>query len=154
MKFNDEAEVLKALGLDSWSGVASGIVPKVMGMVPAMDRELALSILPKISAEVIGGAFSTLQDAVSEHEKSQDRLHEVHMQTHDFLMHAVGHADSAEERAEVRKDYREARQEAYAKDTENKNFVRGLVVATFGFSILIVVKALVAARGDNGVVAA
>lgn len=154
MKFNHEAEVLKALGIDNWGGLASGVVPELLQLIPAMDRDLALSILPKLTADVVGGAFSTLQAALLEHGKSQDRLHEIDVKTHDLFLCAMQRADSAEERAQVRNDYREARHEAYAKNTENKNFVKGLVVATLGFSSFIILKALMAARGDSGVVAA
>jgi hypothetical protein len=154
MKVNDEAAALAVLGVSQWSDLTLEHVPQLAQLIPAMDRELALSILPKLSTDALAGAFSTLQAVLSENGKSQDRLHEYDMKTHEFLACAMGQADSPEERAEVRADYRMARQEKYAKDTENKTFWAGLAKTALGFSFAIVVTSLFAARANGRIEAA
>lgn len=146
MKFENEAEVLKALGIRTLGALTPDLFPQLAKLIPAMDHDLAASILPKLSADATQELSSFIKAALESNDRNQDRLHEADLATLEPLARAYSQAETPEEREEHWKRIREVREEKYAKDTENKEFWINIAKVAIGVSAAILIATLYAAR--------
>lgn len=122
MNINSETEVLKVLGINSWSEMTSAQLPQLMRLTPKIDKDVAMSILPQLTGSIPAEGFAALKEVVMANDRGQDRQHEVDLKSLEIYSVALSQAESEEERAEIRNDIREVRQDKLRKDTENKEF--------------------------------
>lgn len=81
-----------------------------------------MSILPQLTGSIPAEGFAALKEVVMANDRGQDRQHEVDLKSLEIYSVALSQAESEEERAEIRNDIREVRQDKLRKDTENKEF--------------------------------
>lgn len=122
MNFTNEAEVLQVLNIPTWGALTPELVLSLANLVPAMDKNLAVSILPKLSSDALQEYFSIFKAALGSNDRNQDRLHEADQATLDALTSAYSRAETPEERREHWARIEEVREQKQVKDTENKEF--------------------------------
>ena len=151
MNFKNEAEVLEALNIPAWHALTRDLLPRLASMLPAMDKDLAAMILPKLSADAVQELSAVVKAALDSNDRNQDRLHEADMAMLAPLASAYSQADTPEERDEQWQRIREVREAKSAKDTENKEFWFNVVKVVAGVGVAVLFAALYAARdvGDQ-----
>jgi hypothetical protein len=146
MKFNNEAEVLKALNIPNWDALTQDLLPQLAKMVPAMDKDLAAQILPRLSADSVQRTAELMKTALEFNDRNQDRLHEFDVATLNPLAAGYSQAATPEERDEHWHRIQEVRREKNAKDTENKEFWLNVVKVTMTVTAITLIATFVAAR--------
>lgn len=146
MNFRNEAEVLAALNIPSWQALARDLFPRLASMIPAMDKDLAAIILPKLSADAVQELSAVIKAALNSNDRNQDRLHQADMAILAPLASAYSQADTPEERDEHWQRIREVHEAKSAKDTENKEFWFNVVKVAAGVGVAVLFAALYAAR--------
>ncbi|GIF13919.1 hypothetical protein [Actinoplanes teichomyceticus] len=133
MGYKNEAEVKKALGIDTWRSLSKDKVFQFAAMMPDMDREVALKIIEQLP-EYTKFLTASLEILEREHEStltsnshSQDHVHRAYREIREVLKGKLGQEDIGweETRYLIEQMMETARQES-AKDTENKQFLDGI----------------------------
>jgi len=144
---NSDEQLLNALQIKSWAELTMGLVPQFVGMLGGMDPALAASILPKLTGEVFVACSAATEALFQSVRQGQDHRHETDLKDQDLLARAYDQADSPEERAEIRNDYREARRERYAQEAETNRFLSNVATKAFGTVVLALVIVIAAGTG-------
>lgn len=143
MSYNSEVEVKEVLGIESWRNLSKDTFLRFLATMPEIDREVALKLIGQIP-EITTFARVALDDAAKAHDaaltsnaRSQEMVHQVHLERLAILKAELAKDLSPEERMRVLDDIREVNSSALLKDTENKKFLAeqldkrlGVIVAT------------------------
>ena len=149
MKYGNEFEIKKALGIDSFRNLSRENVMRFAAMMPDMDKEVALKIVeqfPEFKAFALD-AVNVMQKAhestLAENRASQAQVHEAWQEVREILK---GQLDGAELPWEEKKYILDlvmdtALQEA-SRDSENKQFLKDVAKYTLtavGAAVLMAV---------------
>lgn len=144
MDDKSEEPLLNALQINSWAELTMGMVPRLVGMLGGMDPALAVSLLPKLTGEVLVACSAAVDASFQASVRGQDNRHESDLKDQDFLTHAYDLAESPEERAEIRSDHREARRARYAQESETNRFWSSLATKLLGTAVAVLLVTVVA----------
>ncbi|MEU8236419.1 hypothetical protein AB0C12_43080 [Actinoplanes sp. NPDC048967] len=133
MVYTNEADVKKALGIDTWRNLSKDKVFQFAAMMPDMDKEVALKVIEQLP-EYTKFLTASLEILQREHEStlnanshSQDQVHQAFRDIREVLKAKLLHDDLDWEQTQylIAQMMETARQES-AKDSENKHFLDGV----------------------------
>lgn len=162
MLYHNEAQVLKALEIESWRNLSKEKFIRFLAMMPEVDKEVALKLISQLP-EFTKFARAALEEAKEAHtttlaanDRSMEMAHQVGMERIAIMRAELDKELSTEERLRVLDGIRDAHERALAKDSENKRFLgeqfTKIVVATLTAVALglVFVGAKVAFQGGGG----
>lgn len=133
MKFNNEADKMKKINIDSWKKLSKDKIIEFSAMMPEMDKEVILDRIKQFP-EFAKFAFEALNTMQKEHEttatankQSQDNVHKAYQDVREILKKELNNENlSQEEREKLYKFLMESADKESEKDSENKRFLDGL----------------------------
>lgn len=134
MKFDSEAEVKKALDIESWRNLSKDRMIRFAAMMPDIDREVALKIVEQFPAfkefamETVGVMESAQASALQNNKESQAQVHQAFQEIREILKGELAQDDLPwEQRKQLLELVLETGNKEFAKDTENKDFLKQIV---------------------------
>ena len=157
MKFGDELQVKKALGIDSFRNLSRKNVMRFAAMMPDMDKEVALKIVEQFpvfkdfALDAVDAMQKAQEHTLDENRASQAQVHDAWQEVREILK---GQLDGGELPWEQKKYILDliidtANQEAL-KDSENKQFLKEVAKYTLGAISAAVLLAVVFVGGKFG----
>ncbi|MCX5097650.1 hypothetical protein [Streptomyces sp. NBC_00365] len=132
MKYKNEAQIMKALGIESWRNLSKDKMVRFAAMMPNMDTEVALKIVEQFPAfkDFAKDAVSAIERAhestLSANNQSQEHVHRAWQEVRDILKGELGKDDlSREEKKFLIEQIQETARMQSQKDSENKQFLDG-----------------------------
>ncbi|GAA2238934.1 hypothetical protein GCM10010232_27220 [Streptomyces amakusaensis] len=165
MKYRDEAEIKKELGIESWRHLSKDKMIKFATMMPDMDTEVALKIVEQFPAfkDFAKDAVSAIERAhestLSANNQSQEHVHRACQDVRDILRGELGKDNlSWDEKKFLIEQIQETARMQFQKDSESKHFLDGalkrvLVGATAALALGVAFvggRAIVETMGDSG----
>ncbi|TFD15781.1 hypothetical protein [Cryobacterium sp. TMT2-23] len=155
MKYKTEAQIMKALEIDSWRNLSRDKVVKFAAMMPQMDKEVQLRIIEKLPeftsfaremADIMERGNESTRDF---NQRSQDNVYEAWRDVRAILARQLDKEDvSPEERVRIFELLMETANKASQKDSENKKFLAALA-KTAALTITVSVLAAVVFVGGQ-----
>lgn len=134
MKFDSEAEVKKALDIESWRNLSKDRMIRFAAMMPDIDREVALKIVEQFPAfkefamETVGVMERAQASALQNNKESQAQVHQAFQEIREILKGELAQDDLPwEQRKQLLELVLETGNKEFAKDTENKDFLKQIV---------------------------
>ncbi|MFH9967666.1 hypothetical protein ACH4PR_40945 [Streptomyces mirabilis] len=132
MKYKNEAQIKKALGIESWRNLSKDKMIRFAAMMPNMDTEVALKIVEQFPAfkDFAKDAVSAIERAhestLSANNQSQEHVHRACQEVRDILKGEL-HKDnlSWEEKKFLIELIQETARMQFQKDSENKQLLDG-----------------------------
>lgn len=145
MKFENEDQVLKELDMESWRNLSKDKMIKFAAMMPNMDKEIALKIIQqlpeftKFALEALNAMEKEHANTLSNNKDSQENVHKAYHDIRDILKGELNHENiSTEEKKYILELIMETGKIEAEKDSENKQFLRGLFQsATVGVGAIL-----------------
>ena len=133
-KYKTEDEVKKILGIDSFRNLSNEKVVEFISLLPNIDKDIALSAInqfPKYT-EFAGTIVSKMKDmcetALKENSSSQKGAIEGYLIILNSYSEQIKNDNLTEsERKTLNKEMIKIADKLSAKDTENKNFIMGII---------------------------
>ena len=159
MQYNNEADILKALGMESWRNLSKDKLVQFLAMMPEMDKEVALKAISqfpeftKFARSALEDTTKALEAALDSNERSQAQVHEIHLERLAILKAELDKDLTPDERMRVLDDIREVGEKSAAKDAENKEFlaeqftVKAITTVATVLALLVFVGARVLIQG-------
>ncbi|MEY4349710.1 MAG: hypothetical protein RL719_1007 [Actinomycetota bacterium] len=147
----NEADVQKALGVNSLDELGSGDVKNLLALIPEMDPELAQGILTSPGFQVLVGNMLTsvsedYKGALASNDSGHALFHERWMQEFKLYSDQLENADlSPKERASIFDGLARLSQQSFSADSENKKFLNGLFDKATAGKVLVVASVVVVA---------
>lgn len=133
MRYQDEDQIKRALGIESWRNLSKDKMIRFAAMMPDMDTELALKIVEQFPhfKEFAMGAVDAMekshQSTLKANKQSQKRVHQAFQQIREALVVELEREGlSWEEKKYLIEKIMETGNLQFQKDTENKEFLDGL----------------------------
>lgn len=146
MKYQNELQVKKALGIDSFRNLSKSNVMKFAAMMPDMDREVRFRIIeqfPEFTRFALD-ALETLsqanKDVIQANQASKSQVHEAWSQVREILSGQLKDEDlSWEQRKYIIDLIVDTARDQSLKDSENKQFLKEItrLVAAGSFAALV-----------------
>lgn len=163
MQYNNEADLLEELGLESWRNLSKDKFVQFLAMMPEMDKEVALKVISqfpefaKFARVALEDATKAFESALSSNERSQASVHEIHLERLAILKAELDKDLTPDERMRVLDDIREVSEKSADKDTENKEFLaeqlnkKGIttVVTVLALLVFVGARVLLQTGGDR-----
>lgn len=134
MKYNSEAEIKKALDIETWRNLSRDKMIRFAAMMPDMDREVALKIVEQFPAfkdfamETVSVMERAQESALENNKESQAQVHQAFQEIREILKGELAQEDlSWEQRKHILELILETGNKEFAKDTENKDFLKQIV---------------------------
>jgi len=150
MKYKNEAQVLKKLGLESWRNLSKEHVVRFAAMMPEMDREVALRIVEQFPQfkEFALGALDILErgleSALEKNQASQEHVHSAFRAVREILQGELGREDvGPADRMVILEMIMETARLESDKDSENKRFLESLTKVAAASVVAVVTLGLV-----------
>ncbi|CDR12707.1 hypothetical protein [Streptomyces iranensis] len=132
MKYKNEAQIMKALGIESWRNLSKDKMVRFAAMMPNMDTEVALKIVEQFPAfknfakDAVSAIERAHQSTFSANNQSQERVHRAWQEVRDILKGELGKDDlGREEKKFLIEQIQETARMQSQKDSENKQFLDG-----------------------------
>ncbi|MEW2304449.1 hypothetical protein AB0958_31585 [Streptomyces sp. NPDC006655] len=132
MKYKDEDEIKRALGIDSWRHLSKDKMVRFVAMMPDMGTEVALKIVEQFPAfkefaqNVVDAIKKSHESTLSANKESQEHVHRAYQDLRETLKRELDKDDLTwEQKRELIEKMQEAVREESQKDSENKNFLDG-----------------------------
>ncbi|MFD9541405.1 hypothetical protein [Streptomyces sp. NPDC060022] len=132
MKYKNEAEIKKVLGIESWRNLSKDKMIRFAAMMPNMDTEVALKIVEQFPAfkDFAKDAVSAIERAhestLSANSPSQEHVHRACQDIRDILKGELNKDGlSWEEKKFLIEQIQETARLQFQKDSENKQFLDG-----------------------------
>lgn len=132
MKYKDEDEIKRALGIESWRNLSKDKMIRFVAMMPDMGTEVALKIVEQFPAfkdfalDVVEAMKKSHESTVSANAQSQEHVHRAFQDFRDTLKNELDKGDLTwEQRWKIIEKMQEAVREEAQKDSENKRFLDG-----------------------------
>ena len=130
MTYKTEAEIMKALDIDTWRNLSKGKILEFAAMMPEMDKEIALKVIEQFP-EFRLFAMDALNILEKEHNstlaansESQAKVHHAYGEVRAILASELQREDlSSEDRRIIIEKIMETANREFAKDSENKRFM-------------------------------
>lgn len=134
MKYKNEAEIKEALEIDSWRNLSKDKMIRFAAMMPDMDREVAIKIVEQFPAfkefamETVNVMERAQESALEDNKQSQAQVHKAFQEIREILKGELSHEDLPwEERKHILELILETGNKEFAKDSENKDFLKQIV---------------------------
>ncbi|MFD7311036.1 hypothetical protein [Promicromonospora sp. NPDC059942] len=134
MTLQTEDEIKQALGIETWRNLSRDKVLRFAAMMPQMDKEVALGIVAQLpvftrfSVEALDVLRKVHASTQVSNKQSQDRVHDAYADIRDTLKNELNKDDlSSEDRRSLTELLMETGNREFAKDSENKRFLDGLM---------------------------
>lgn len=132
MKYKKEADIKKALGIDSWRNLSKDKVIRFAAMMPNMDTEVALRIIEQFPAfkdfamDAVSAIERGHESTLSANSQSQEHVHRACQEVRDILKGELDRGDlSWEEKKFLIEQIQETARMQFQKDSESKQFLDG-----------------------------
>jgi hypothetical protein len=132
MKYKDEDEIKRALGIESWRNLSKDKMIRFVAMMPDMGTEVAMKIVEQFPAfkdfalDVVGAMKKSHESTISANTQSQEHVHQAFQEFRDTLRNELDKGDLTwEQRWKIIEKMQEAVREEAQKDSENKRFLDG-----------------------------
>ncbi|MEE1798132.1 hypothetical protein [Streptomyces sp. JV176] len=132
MKYKSEAQIMKALGIESWRNLSKDKMVRFAAMMPNMDTEVALKIVEQFPAfkdfakDAVSAVERAHESTLSANSQSQEHVHRAWQEVRDILKGELGKDDlSREEKRFLIEQIQETARMQSQKDSENKQFLDG-----------------------------
>ncbi|MFJ8955161.1 hypothetical protein ACIRO1_34195 [Streptomyces sp. NPDC102381] len=132
MKYKNEDQIMKALGIKSWRNLSKDKMVRFAAMMPNMDTEVALKIVEQFPAfkefakDAVSAVERAHQSTLSANNQSQEYVHWAWQEVRDILKDELGKDDlSREEKKFLIEQIQETARMQSQKDSENKRFLDG-----------------------------
>jgi hypothetical protein len=126
--YTSEVEVMNALGIESWRNLSKNSVFELLGLLPEIDREVALKIIDQIP-EFTKLALGALDDvakghnaALASNDRNMEMVNQFHLEILAILKAELDKDLTPEQWMRVVDELRDVRVDGLLKDTENKRF--------------------------------
>ena len=136
-----EAQVKEALQINSFREISKAKLMEFVSLIPSMDKEVALAIIDQFpsytaSAKVMVEQLNTMcTGLLAENKDSRNSYVAAYKSALDSLQELLKRDDlSAEDRKYITKQMLSIADKLADKDTENKQFLSGML--KYGFSLL------------------
>ncbi|MFE7672026.1 hypothetical protein ACFU5N_07370 [Streptomyces albidoflavus] len=133
MKYKNEAQIKKALGIESWRHLSKDKMIRFAAMMPDMDTEVALKIVEQFPAfkDFAKDAVSVIERAhestLSANSQSQEHVQRACQEVRDILRGELNKDNlSWEEKKFLIEQIQETARMQFQKDSENKQFLDGM----------------------------
>jgi len=130
MKYTNEDQIKRKLGIESWRNLSKSNVIKFAAMMPDMDREVALKIIQqfpaftKFALEIVDAIGKAHEKTLAANKQSTDHVYQALQDTREILR---GELDkdglSPEDREKIFDRLMELARMASQKNTEDKQFL-------------------------------
>ncbi|MGW0467651.1 hypothetical protein ACWDX6_20660 [Streptomyces sp. NPDC003027] len=132
MKYKSEAQIMKALGIESWRNLSKDKMVRFAAMMPNMDTEVALKIVEQFPAfkdfakDAVSAVERAHESTLSANSQSQEHVHRAWQEVRDILKGELGKDDLIrEEKRFLIEQIQETARMQSQKDSENKQFLDG-----------------------------
>jgi len=138
MAYSDEVEIKQALGIDSWRNLSKDKVIQFASMMPDMDTEVAIKIIEQFpvfkdfAVDVVDSMEKAQEATLSANTTSQERVHQAFQEIREILKGELNKDDlSFEEKKYLIEQIQETGRQEFQKDSENKQFLDGVLNKVF-----------------------
>lgn len=132
MRYKNEDQIKKALGIDSWRHLSKDKMVRFVAMMPDMSTEVALKIVEQFPAfkDFAKNAVDMMQKAhestLTANERSQEHVHRAFQEIREILRRELDKGDLTwEQRKYLIEQIQETGRQQSQKDSENKKFLDG-----------------------------
>ena len=132
MKYKDEDEIKRALGIDSWRHLSKDKMIRFVAMMPDMGTEVALKIVEQFpefkdfALNVVDAMKKSHESTLSANKQSQEHVHRAFRDLREAIRNELDKGDLTwEQKRELIEKMQEAVREESQKDSENKRFLDG-----------------------------
>lgn len=155
MRYKDEDEIKRALGIDSWRHLSKDKMIRFVAMMPDMGTEVALKIVEQFPAfkdfalNVVDAMQKSHESTLSANKQSQEHVHQAFRELREIIKNELDKGDLTwEQKRELIEKMQEAVREESQKDSENKRFLDGALkkVLVLGSAALALGVAFVGGR--------
>ncbi|MEW2632697.1 hypothetical protein AB0903_13820 [Streptomyces sp. NPDC048389] len=137
MRYKNEDQIKKALGIDSWRHLSKDKMVRFVAMMPDMSTEVALKIVEQFPAfkDFAKNAVDMMQKAhestLTANERSQEHVHQAFREIREILSGELDKGDLTwEQRMYLLERIQETGRQQSQKDSENKKFLDGTLGKT------------------------
>ncbi|MFI1068540.1 hypothetical protein [Streptomyces puniciscabiei] len=130
MRFNDEDQIKRALGIDTWRNLSKDKMIRFVAMMPDMDTEVALKIVEQFPSfkdfalNVMDVMKTSHESTISANAQSQEHVHRAYQYLRETIRNELDKGDLTwEQRRELIEKMQEVVREQSQKDSENKRFL-------------------------------
>ena len=155
MAYSDEVEIKQALGIDSWRNLSKDKVIQFASMMPDMDTEVAIKIIEQFpvfkdfAVDVVDSMEKAHEATLSANTTSQERVHQAFQEIREILKGELNKDDlSFEEKKYLIEQIQETGRQEFQKDSENKQFLDGVLNKVFAGAGGVLTDTLVDDGGD------
>ncbi|MER6332209.1 hypothetical protein ABT298_23330 [Streptomyces sp. NPDC001034] len=152
MGYKSEAEIKRALGIESWRNLSKDKMIRFAAMMPDMGTEVALKIIDQFpsfkefATEVVNALEKSFDSAVSANKQSQEHVHQALWHIREILQSQLDkECQSWEERKYILDLIMETGRLESLKDSENKKFLNmglrtlgAVAVGALGLSVAFI----------------
>lgn len=156
MANQNEADVKKTLGIDSWRNLNRDGVLRLAAMMPEMDTEVALKIAEQfpdfklLATETLKAVNEQLETTFRSNDKSQKRAQRAFSKAQDAYIKELERDNlTSEERRDLYERILQAAHQVDAKDERNKQFILK-ALSIVGATVGVVAVAAVTFVGGRG----
>ncbi|MGW4041896.1 hypothetical protein [Streptomyces sp. NPDC004721] len=155
MRYKDEDEIKRALGIDSWRNLSKDKMIRFVAMMPDMGTEVALKIVEQFPAfkdfalNVVDAMKKSHESTLSANKQSQEHVHQAFQDLRETIKNELDKGDLTwEQKRELIEKMQEAVREESQKDSENKRFLDGALkkVLVLGSAAVVLGVAFVGGR--------
>ncbi|MGY3200471.1 hypothetical protein [Streptomyces sp. TE5632] len=134
MGCKNEAEIMQALGIESWRNLSKDKMIRFAAMMPDMDTEVALKIVEQfpVFKDFAKDAVDAMEEAhestLSANKQSQEHVHRAFQEIRETLKGELSKDDlSWEQKKFLIEQIQETGRLEFQKDSENKKFLDGVL---------------------------
>lgn len=134
MKYKNEGQIKKALGIDSWENLPKEKISQFAEMMPQMDKEVVLKIIEQLpaftqyAAEIVKYFETVYSASLESNDESQKSLHTGYADLRRIIEKQLDKDDiTLEEKKYFIDKLFELIDKELKKDTENKEFVKDIL---------------------------
>lgn len=149
MKYKNEMQVKKALGITDWRHLTKNSIVQFARMMPDMDKETMMKIIDQFpefrefASTVLDYYQTSLSEIKESNSQNMERLHESINETRKIIANEINKDITFEEKKYYINILMELQDREFKKDTENKHFLADLANKYFGAGVLVLTAALV-----------
>ena len=145
MRYKNEAEIMKALEIDTWRNLSKDKIVHFAALMPEMDVEVAKRVVEQFpqfrvfATEALNVIEKEHTSTLAFNNASQEQVHQAFQHVRTILERELGRDDlTAEDRRIVIEALLETANREFAKDSENKEFLNAQLnkVATANLAAL------------------
>lgn len=130
MRYDNEREVKRELGIDTWRELSRDKFLQFVAMMPAMDTEVALKAVEQFpsfkdfAVDVVDAMEAAYESTLKANEQSSDHVHAAYQDIRGILKAELDKGELTwDQRKWLVEQIQETGRQQYIKDSENKRFL-------------------------------